>query len=86
MSYMNRPHSAALTQSLKNHGMDIKRPSQLSDAFRLGWWAAEKEAKQQRAELLEALKETVCALECCGKDYPAMTRGHAAITRAEVTE
>ena len=38
--------------------------------------------EQQRAELLEALKDTVCALECCGKDYPAMTKGRAAITRA----
>ena len=38
--------------------------------------------EKQRAELLEALKDTVCALECCGKDYPAMTKGRAAITRA----
>ena len=44
------------------------------------------ELEQQRIELLEALKDTVCALECCGKDYPAMTKGRAAITKAEAAE
>ena len=42
MSYMSRPHSDELRQSLKDHGMDTTRPSQLSDAFRLGFWAAER--------------------------------------------
>lgn len=33
-------------------------------------------------ELLDALKDAVCALECCGKDYPAMTKASAAIAKA----
>jgi hypothetical protein len=33
-------------------------------------------------ELLEALKDALCALECCGKDYPAATKARAAIAKA----
>lgn len=33
-------------------------------------------------ELLEALKDALCALECCGKDYPAATKALAAIAKA----
>ena len=33
-------------------------------------------------ELLEALKDALCALECCGKDYPAATKAQAAIAKA----
>jgi hypothetical protein len=33
-------------------------------------------------DLLEALKDALCALECCGKDYPAATKAHAAIAKA----
>ena len=51
MSYMNRPHSDALKQALKDHGMDTRRPSQLSDAFRLGFWAAERSLADAQAEI-----------------------------------
>ena len=33
-------------------------------------------------ELLEALKDALCALEVCGKDYPAAGKARAAIARA----
>ncbi len=33
-------------------------------------------------ELLEALKDALCALECCDKDYPAATKARAAIAKA----
>jgi hypothetical protein len=33
-------------------------------------------------DLLEALKDALCALECCGKDYPAATKARAAIAKA----
>lgn len=66
MSYMNRPHSDALRQALKDHGMGTKRPSQLSDAFRLGFWAAERslaDAQAEIARLRGALEKTAHALE-----------------------
>jgi hypothetical protein len=34
-------------------------------------------------ELLEALKDALCALECCGKDYPAEAKARAAIAKVE---
>lgn len=34
-------------------------------------------------ELLEALKDALCALDCCGKDYPASSKARAAIAKAE---
>jgi hypothetical protein len=34
------------------------------------------------AELLEALKDALCALDCCGKDYPAASKARAAIAKA----
>lgn len=33
-------------------------------------------------EMLEALKDAVCALDCCGKDYPAAEKARAAIAKA----
>lgn len=33
-------------------------------------------------DLLEALKDALCALECCGTDYPAATKARAAIAKA----
>ena len=33
-------------------------------------------------ELLEALKDALCALDCCGKDYPAASKARAAIAKA----
>lgn len=33
-------------------------------------------------DLLEALRDALCALECCGKDYPAATKARAAIAKA----
>lgn len=33
-------------------------------------------------DLLEALIDSVCALECCGKDYPAAEKARAAIAKA----
>jgi hypothetical protein len=33
-------------------------------------------------DLLEALKDALCALECCGKDYPAASKAQAAIAKA----
>jgi hypothetical protein len=30
--------------------------------------------------LREALKDALCALECCGKDYPATSKARAALT------
>jgi len=33
-------------------------------------------------DLLEALKDALCALECCGKDYLAASKAQAAIARA----
>jgi hypothetical protein len=33
-------------------------------------------------DLLEALKDALCALECCGKDFPAATKASAAIAKA----
>ena len=33
-------------------------------------------------DLLEALKDALCALECCGKDYPAASKAHATIAKA----
>jgi hypothetical protein len=51
----------------------------------------QREAEETRAnarliaaapDLLEALKDALCALECCGKDYPAATKAHAAIAKA----
>lgn len=33
-------------------------------------------------DLLEALKDALCALDCCGKDYPAGTKARAAIAKA----
>lgn len=33
-------------------------------------------------ELLEALKDALCALECCGKEYPAASKASAAIAKA----
>lgn len=33
-------------------------------------------------ELLEALKDAVCALQCSGKDWPAETKARAAIAKA----
>lgn len=37
-------------------------------------------------ELLEALIDAVCALECCGKDYQAAEKARAAITKATGVE
>jgi hypothetical protein len=33
-------------------------------------------------ELLDALKDALCALECCGKDYPAASKARTAIAKA----
>jgi len=33
-------------------------------------------------DLLDALQDALCALECCGKDYPAMSKARAAIAKA----
>lgn len=33
-------------------------------------------------DLLEALRDALCALECCGKDYQAATKARAAIAKA----
>jgi hypothetical protein len=33
-------------------------------------------------DLLDALKDALCALECCGKDYPAASKAQAAIAKA----
>lgn len=33
-------------------------------------------------ELLDALKDALCALECCGKDYPAASKARSAIAKA----
>ncbi len=33
-------------------------------------------------DLLEALKDAVCALDCCGKDYPAAEKAREAIAKA----
>lgn len=33
-------------------------------------------------ELLDALQDALCALECCGKDYPAATKARAVIAKA----
>lgn len=33
-------------------------------------------------DLLEALQDALCALECCGKDYPAASKARAAIAKA----
>jgi hypothetical protein len=33
-------------------------------------------------DLLEALKDALCALDCCGKDYAAASVARAAITKA----
>ena len=33
-------------------------------------------------DLLDALKDALCALECCGKDYPAASKAKAAIAKA----
>lgn len=33
-------------------------------------------------DLLEALRDALCALECCGKDYPAASKARAAIAKA----
>ena len=33
-------------------------------------------------DLLEALKDALCVLECCGKDYPAASKAQAAIAKA----
>jgi hypothetical protein len=33
-------------------------------------------------DLLEALKDALCALECCGKDYLAASKAQAAIAKA----
>jgi hypothetical protein len=33
-------------------------------------------------DLLEALQDALCALECCGKDYPAASKAKAAIAKA----
>ena len=33
-------------------------------------------------DLLEALIDAVCALECCGKDYPAAEKARTAIAKA----
>jgi hypothetical protein len=33
-------------------------------------------------DLLEALKDALCALECCGKDFPATIKASAAIVKA----
>ena len=33
-------------------------------------------------ELLDALLDAACALECCGKDYYAATKARAAIAKA----
>ena len=66
MSYMNRPHSDALRQALKDHGMGTKRPSQLSDAFRLGFWAAERslaDAQAEIARLRAALEKAIAEME-----------------------
>ena len=38
--------------------------------------------REIKAELLEALRDALCALECCGKDYPAATKARAAIAKA----
>jgi hypothetical protein len=33
-------------------------------------------------DLLEALQDALCALECCGKDYPAASKAQEAIAKA----
>jgi hypothetical protein len=35
-------------------------------------------------EILEALKDALCTLDCCGKDYPAASKARAAIAKATV--
>jgi hypothetical protein len=33
-------------------------------------------------DLLEALKDALCALDCCGKDFPAASKARATIAKA----
>ena len=42
-----------------------------------------RQLAEQRAALLEALVDALCALECCGKDYPAAEKARAAIALAQ---
>lgn len=50
MSLHNRPefNGPEIIAALKAHGLDTDSPSQLSDAFRLGWMAAQPGWKPQR--------------------------------------
>jgi hypothetical protein len=64
MSYHNRefPRQAELNKALKDHGLEVKKPSQLSDAFRLGWRAMSDLADaapvaSQEGEAIQALRE-----------------------------
>ncbi len=41
-----------------------------------------RDARKKVAALVEALKDAVCALQCCGKDYPAERKAIAALKAA----
>lgn len=50
MSLHNKPehNTPEIVAALRAHGMEVERPSMLSDAFRLGYASAQPEWKPQR--------------------------------------
>lgn len=58
MSYHNDPRNTPeLLAALASHGLQAVSPSQLSDAFRIAWWAQEATIARLTAELAEAISE-----------------------------
>lgn len=86
MSYHKRefPRQAELNQSLKDHGLERNKPSQLSDAFRLGWQAALALATPAPAQPEAQEDEPVGYLRQI--DLPKMFKGAALIVQAQEGE
>ena len=49
------PEQATLTEALKSHGLETDTPSQLADAFRLGWQAAINHERSECAKVCDAM-------------------------------
>lgn len=62
MSLHKKTMSPELRQSLIDHRLPVDKPSQLADAFRTGWWAAQAQAAAEPVDATKPLTMTMAQL------------------------